>query len=32
MLTVFDQHGRYVGCMGIDLWKALLTVEASCGE
>lgn len=29
MVTVWDEHGRIVGCMGVELWKALLTVEAN---
>jgi hypothetical protein len=24
MVTVYDYCGHYVGCMGIDLWNALL--------
>jgi hypothetical protein len=28
MVTVWDDLGRYVGCMGVELWRHLLTVEA----
>lgn len=28
MVTVWDDEGRYVGCMGVELWKALLTTSA----
>ena len=24
MVTVWDEHGRIVGCMGVELWRALL--------
>lgn len=27
-VTVWDEQGRYVGCMGVELWRYLLTVEA----
>jgi len=28
MVTVWDEHGRIVGCMGVELWKLLLTTES----
>jgi hypothetical protein len=28
MVTVWDDLGRYVGCMGVELWKHLLSVES----
>lgn len=31
MLTVFDEYGRFIGCMGVELWKALLTMETDRG-
>lgn len=31
LVTVWGEHGRYLGCMGVELWKALLTVEADRG-
>ena len=27
MVTVWDEHGRIVGCMGIELWRALLAAR-----
>jgi hypothetical protein len=27
MVTVWDDQGRYLGCMGVELWKHLLTVR-----
>lgn len=27
MVTVWDEHGRYVGCLGADAWKFLLTTS-----
>ena len=27
MVTVWDDQGRYLGCMGVELWKHLLTVS-----
>lgn len=27
MVTVYDHHGKYVGCMGIERWKHLLADE-----
>src|ERR1700752_706730 len=27
MVTVWDAEGRYVGCMGVNLWRDLLTVS-----
>lgn len=27
MVTVWDDLGRYVGCMGVNLWRHLLTVS-----
>ena len=27
-VTVWDDHGHYVGCLGADLWRWLLTVES----
>jgi hypothetical protein len=26
MVTVYDDQGRYLGCMGVNLWRALLDV------
>ena len=28
MVTVWDEHGRIVGCMGVELWRALLNAQA----
>ena len=27
LVTVWDEHGRIVGCMGVELWLHLLSVE-----
>lgn len=27
MVTVWDEHGRYVGCMGIEVWKQMLSAR-----
>lgn len=27
MVTIWDDQGRYLGCMGVELWKNLLTVR-----
>ena len=27
MVTVWDDAGRYVGCMGVNLWRHLLSVS-----
>jgi hypothetical protein len=29
MVTVWDDEGRYVGCMGVELWRHLLTTGAT---
>lgn len=31
IVTVWDEQGRYVGCMGVELWRWLLTPEADRG-
>jgi hypothetical protein len=27
MVTVYDSEGEYVGCMGVELWAALLNAN-----
>lgn len=28
MVTVWDHHGRYLGCMGVEAWERLLREAA----
>jgi len=31
MVTVWDEYGRYLGCMGIETWLRLVEEEARRG-
>jgi len=31
MVTVYDSIGQYVGCMGVELWQALVNAREADG-